>query len=282
MEHNCANCDQIISGNFCGNCGQKKYKRIDRKYIFDEVQYTVLHTNKGFLYSLKNILKNPGKTAKEFIDGNRVNHYKPLLLAFVLSSVSGFISYKVIGLSAIMREYYAGRQLNSEFMGDLVSVMASYNSAIMLVLVPFFAVFTKLALRKWGHNYFEHIIMNCYILSFYTVLSIVIVYPIIYLFRSDVENFVLITNGSMLSIPFILTWFYKGFYSEKPITSVIGKVFITIGLMLLGYLVFLIIAIAVVFLWALINGPEANKYLQSWQIHCRAGWPVGLGMCCVC
>lgn len=262
MEHNCANCNQIISANFCGYCGQKRYKRIDRKYVFDEVQYTMLHTNKGFLYSLKNTIKNPGKTAKEFIAGNRVNHYKPLLLAFVLSSVSGFISYKIIGLSSIMHEYYAGQHLNSEFMNDLTSVMVSYNSAIMLILLPFFAVFTKLAFRKWGHNYYEHVIMNSFILSFYTVLCIAMLYPVLYLFRSDVVTFVRITNASMLSIPFILIWFYKGFYPEKPVTGVIGKVFITIGLMLLGYLVFLIIAIIAVFLYALMNGPAAVKYIQ--------------------
>ncbi len=84
MESNCKNCNEIIVENFCGNCGQKTYKRIDKKYIWDEIQYTLLHTNKGFLYSVKNILKNPGKTAREFINGDRVNHYKPILLAFAL------------------------------------------------------------------------------------------------------------------------------------------------------------------------------------------------------
>jgi len=262
MVHDCSNCRQLISENFCSNCGQKKYKRIDRKYVLDEVQYMVLHTNKGFLYSLKNTIRNPGKTAKEFIAGNRVNHYKPLLLAFVLSGVSSFISYKIIGMSDIFREYYSSQHMNSPLMNDTMAVVASYNSAIMLLLVPLFAVFTKLAFRKWGHNYYEHIIMNCYILSFYTVVSILVVYPIIYLFRYDSTIFMRISSASMLSIPFILIWFYKGFYAEKSLKSVIGKVFLTIGLLLLGYLASLIIAIIAVFLLALIKGPEALQYFQ--------------------
>jgi hypothetical protein len=53
MEKNCPNCNRVITGNFCSNCGQKKYKRIDKKYIWEEIQYTILHTNKGFLYSVK-------------------------------------------------------------------------------------------------------------------------------------------------------------------------------------------------------------------------------------
>ena len=98
MENICKNCNQVITENFCANCGQKKYKKIDKKYIWDELQYTVFHTNKGLLYSVKNILKNPGKTAKEFIDGNRVNHYKPILLVFVLSGIATFISFKVLSM----------------------------------------------------------------------------------------------------------------------------------------------------------------------------------------
>jgi hypothetical protein len=101
--NNCQNCNNPIEVNFCSNYGQKKYKRIDKKYIWDEVQYTTIHTNKGFLYSIKKILKNPGKAAKEFIEGNRVNHYKPIALAFILSGISGFISYKIIHLNDLQR-----------------------------------------------------------------------------------------------------------------------------------------------------------------------------------
>jgi hypothetical protein len=67
MENTCLNCNHLITENFCTYCGQKKYKRIDRKYLTDEVQYMVIHTNKGFFYSLKNIIKAPGKTARDIL-----------------------------------------------------------------------------------------------------------------------------------------------------------------------------------------------------------------------
>jgi Protein of unknown function (DUF3667) len=152
MEH-CQNCSAVITDAFCGSCGQKKYKRIDKKYIWDEVQYSVLHTNKGFLYSIKHILKNPGKTAKEFIDGNRVNHYKPILLVFVLSGISTFLSYKVLNLSGVMDAYFSQKKINANAAGNMMSFMSSYNSLIMLLMVPLFALTTKIAFRKWGHNY---------------------------------------------------------------------------------------------------------------------------------
>ena len=261
MESNCKNCNEIIVENFCGNCGQKKYKRIDKKYIWDEIQYTVLHTNKGFLYSIKNILKNPGKTAKDYIDGNRVNHYKPILLVFVLSGLSTFISYKVLNLNEVMTAFFAQQKVNTKMMSEMMSFISSYNSAIMLVLVPLFALTTKIAFRKWGHNYYEHIIMNSYILTFYTLMSIILVYPIMYIFRDSPNMFYTITQISMLLIPAILILFFKEFYKEKPLKSVILKVLGTLGLTILGYFIFMILIIVIGFVFAMQNGPEALKYV---------------------
>lgn len=262
MKHNCQNCGQIITENFCSNCGQKKYKRIDRKYILDEIQYTFLHTNKGFLYSVKNIIKNPGKTAREFIDGNRVNHYKPILLAFVLSGISTFISYKIIGLNKIMREFYSKQHMNSQFMNDYMSFTSSYNSIIMLMLIPFFALITKLAFRKWGHNYYEHVVMNAYILSFYTIINIVILYPIMYLLKSNIDLIIPLTSMSMLTIPFILLWFFKEFYSNKSLKNIIGRILLII-LFTIVFFIFFIIAIMIGgFIFAMVKGPEAIEYIK--------------------
>jgi hypothetical protein len=262
MELNCQNCNQITNENFCGNCGQKKYKKIDKKYIWDEIQYTFLHTNKGFLYSVKNIIKNPGKTAKEFIDGKRVNHYKPILLAFVLSGISAFISFKIIGLKEIMSSYYAKQHINSEFMNDYMAITSSYNSIIMLLLIPFFAFFTKLAFSKWGHNYYEHIVMNSYVLCFYTLFNIFLVYPLMFLFKSNIDFFASLTSLSMLSILLILTWFFKELYSDKPLKSVIGRVGLTIGLMILGFVLLMILTVIGGFIYAMNEGPEALEYMK--------------------
>jgi hypothetical protein len=260
MELYCQNCNQIFSDNFCGNCGQKKYKRIDKKYIWDEIQYTFLHTNKGFLYSVKNILKNPGKTAKEFIEGNRVNHYKPILLAFVLSGISAFISFKIIGFKEIMSKFYAEQHMNSAFMNDYMTITSSYSSIIMLFLIPFFAFFTKLAFRKWGHNYYEHIVMNSYVLCFYTLFNILLVYPLMFLFKNNMDIFSSLTSLSMLFIPFILTWFFKDVYSNKPLKNVIGRVGLTIGLMILVFVLLIIFIVIGGFIYAMNEGPEALKY----------------------
>ena len=259
MELICQNCELEITQNFCGNCGQKKYKRIDKKYIWDEIQYTVLHTNKGFLYSVKNILKNPGKTAREFIEGNRVNHYKPILLAFVLSGISTFISFKIINFKEIMKELYAQQNLSTEFAEQYTTFTSSYNSIIMLLCIPIFAFITKLCFRKWGHNYYEHIVMNSFILSFYTLFNILLFYPLIYLFKDNSTFVSQIIILAFAPLPFILFWFFKGFYKEKSTKNIVIRVLATLIFTLILF-VLLIILISVIYF--LLN-PEIIQQLKQ-------------------
>lgn len=263
MEHSCAHCQYHVNDNFCSNCGQKKFKRIDRKYVWDEVQYLILHTNKGFLYSVKNIIKNPGRTAKEFITGDRVNHYKPLLLTFVLSGISAFIAFKIIGLNHLMTDYYASQHINSQFMNDYSSFTSSYNSLIMLALVPMFALFTWLAFKNWGQNYYEHVVMNAYILSFYTLINFVLSYPLIFFFKNNINAIVTITSLSMFTIPFILIWFFAQFYKDKSLKAIIGRVLLTMIMVVLGFFVIIIIVMIIGIIFALLKGgPEALEYMK--------------------
>lgn len=258
MAENCKNCNEIIERNFCANCGQKKYKRIDKKYIWDEVQYTFLHANKGLLFSVKNILKNPGKTAREFIDGNRVNHYKPILLAFLLSGISAFLSYKILHMEeAVGAAFEGNKRVNMKAMESFMEFSSHYYSLIMLALVPLFALTTFIPFRKWGQNYYEHIVMNAYFLSFYTLINIILVYPIIFFFKhSSKENIFNISSFVMLLVPVMLVWFYKGFYPDKQLKSIIIKILAVVGLFLACYIVISILGAAIYIIYALSNNPE--------------------------
>ena len=243
MKHNCPNCNRVVNGNFCSNCGQKKYNRIDKKYIWDEIQYTVFHTNKGFLYSVKNLIINPGKTAKEFIDGKRVNHYKPILLAFVLSGISAFVSFKIVGLNDIMKEFYSKKELYSELMNNAISFATSYNSFIMLFFVPFLALFSKIAFRKWGQNYYEHVVMNAYMLSFHALVNIIVIYPVLFFTKGNPEIVEHLLFLSIYIIPLVLVWFYKWFYKEHSLKSVIFRVLLILLMIFAGYMI-LVLAFA--------------------------------------
>jgi uncharacterized membrane protein len=246
MENNCQNCGNLIIENFCSNCGQKKYKRIDRKYLIDEFQYTVLHTNKGFFYTVKNLFKNPGKTAREFIDGNRVNHYKPILLAFVLTGIITFLAFKVIGIESFqVNKVSINNDPKEQKLAELVfkeflSFYAKYYSVLMMLAIPFFALTTKIGFKSWKHNYYEHIVMNSFFYSAYTIYSIILTYPILYFTRENTTLFMLLTQVSIFALPFLLTWFFKEIYNTKPIGDIIVRI---LGIGAIMFILFIIISI---------------------------------------
>lgn len=246
MEDHCLNCNYPITKNFCINCGQKKYRRIDRKYLIDEIQYSVLHTNKGFFYSVKNLMVNPGKTARNFIEGNRVNHYKPILLAFVLSTISAFVSFKVLNFNEKMHGFYDEQQIPDSVARDILAIMSSYSSVMMLVFIPIVSLFTVVAFRKWGQNYYEHVVMNAFVQSCYTIFSILIVYPLLYFFGDSASNFSVITQVSLLILPAILLWFYAGFYTEKTFMEIVLRLLLFFVMGIAMYLLVIIIGIVAV------------------------------------
>ena len=231
---NCQNCGGEIAVTFCSTCGQKKYKRIDKNYLVDEFQYSFLHANKGFFYSIKKIIKNPGKTAREFVDGNRVRHYKPLGLTFVLSGISAFITFKIIGTNEIMTSFMNKFKLNTmqsqEQLDQSMAFNVDYNAFLLLALVPFFAISTYLSFKKWGNNYYEHVVMNAYILSFYQLLLILLIYPILYFLQDNEGLFISVFVGTTFLFPLIIMWFFREFYYDKPRKSTYKRSLLTVAL----------------------------------------------------
>ena len=256
MENNtCSNCGNTNVENFCAACGQKKYRRIDRKYLWEELQYTFLHVNKGFLFSIKSIIKNPGKTAKDFLDGHRVNHYKPILLAFVLAGISSFISLKMLNMDELMLKGLnnSNQQASNQQMSDVMNFASNYNSFIMMLFIPLVAVFTKLAFNSKEHNYYEHVILNTFGQSAYLIMMILVFYPI-YFFIKDPGTIILLSFISYLFVPIIMYWFYKNVYTDMSSGSIILRILGIIGLGLIAYFVIIIITVIVM---VIVNGPEA-------------------------
>ena len=215
-EHTCKNCGHEIAENFCPNCGQKKYKRIDGKYIKDEIQYSILHTNKGFFYTIKNLIKNPGKTVRDYLDGNRVNHYKPILLAFVMSGISTYISFKILKMGKIFEEIPAKmnyKTSQSLLMADYSNFVQSYNTFIYMMMIPCFALASFLTFRKLKQNYYEHIVINSYLYVVYVLFCMIFMYPLMY-FIQGTNASLYISALTMFGFVFIFPWFFKNLYPQ--------------------------------------------------------------------
>lgn len=263
MEANCLNCNNNIEQNFCSNCGQKKYKRIDRKYIWEEVQYSTVHMNKGFFYSIKIILKNPGKAARTFIDGNRVNHYKPIALIFILTGISSFIAYQMIGLGEMTDKVNALQTQDAEqlkMMKNINNYIQTYMSFFLLAMLPFLALFSRWSFKSFGNNFYEHVLMNAYILIYSILISLLVFYPLLYIFKDNETAFMTISLFSSLSYLVILPYFYKNFYPEFSFKKILLRVLLFFGFILMGFIVIGILAAVVGIIFAMLN-PDAVRHL---------------------
>lgn len=165
----CKNCEQSSSGNYCSNCGQKTNTvRLNWKYIQEEMKYTFLHINKGFLYTAKELFTRPGDTVREFIEGKRIQHYKPILLLFVLAGINGLLMHffpaeEFVYNTQPTNSIAASRQI--ELTNKIMGFMSKNYTLYELFMLPIYALCSWLAFKKFGYNYIENIILNCYATS---------------------------------------------------------------------------------------------------------------------
>jgi hypothetical protein len=76
MAHVCLNCGHKYAGNFCNECGQKaKVKRLDWHYLVHEIPHSIFHIDKGFFFTLKEMIKHPGILIREYRDERKPGTY---------------------------------------------------------------------------------------------------------------------------------------------------------------------------------------------------------------
>lgn len=158
---NCKNCTTAITDKYCSNCGQPaQLKRIDLHYILHEIEH-VLHFERGFLYTIKEILLRPGKNIQEFLTENRSRLVKPILFMVVVSLI-----YSLINHYFHIEEHYATGTVTQKsaitVMGDWVQKHYGYANIIMGV---FIALWVKLFFRKYPYNLFEIVVMLCFVIG---------------------------------------------------------------------------------------------------------------------
>ena len=226
----CKNCHQVHQGNFCSHCGQKtKTARLDWRYLKDEVNYTILHFNKGFMFTVKELFTRPGDSIREFLEGKRVHHYKPILLVFVLAGINGYLSMK-LDMKSMMQQYSGGQKLNSVMVEEYNKMMHwlfSHYALFEIVMLPLVSVISWISFKKWGYNYIENIIINSFASGqrlMFGLLSLLI-YLILPLSSNLMVLMTLTTFG-------LTIWTYATLYRNHDGAAIFGRIALFIFLLL--------------------------------------------------
>lgn len=189
MEIICKNCHQIYKGHYCNNCGQPaETHKINWHFLRHDIQHGLLHFDAGIPYSLKQLMTRPGHSIREFIEGKRVRHFKPLSLVVVLGAFYGFLfHYFNIDLFS--------SSANSEVdLSEYNEWMATHFSWVTIATIPIYTIGTYIVFRKQGYNFVEFFVLNTFKASQRLFIQI-LTFPILLYLDSThhAEKFTLIT-----------------------------------------------------------------------------------------
>ncbi len=158
---NCKNCTHKIHGNFCSHCGQAvKLKRIDGHFIVHEIEH-VLHFEKGFLFTMRELLLRPGASVKEYVTENRSRLVKPIIFIIVTSLIYTLIAH-LFHVEKVASNI--GTNISSTELAISNWVHSHYGYA-NIIMGFFIACWLRIFFRKHDVNFFEILILLCFVMG---------------------------------------------------------------------------------------------------------------------
>lgn len=247
VDTSCINCDRAVSGvdqKFCPGCGQPTpAHRIDWHFLGHELEHSVLHMDRGILFSLKQLMGRPGPLLRDYIDGKRGNQVKPLLLITMMSAVVLLLNRLLIGTSIVdggaTEAMLAGQALPPEMLRFMTASRAvgawieSHFAAFTLILLPVEALAFRLVFSRYSKlNYPEWLVIT----TLLTVQTFVIWSVLVVLHRWLPQTQALAGMLGMIYIVFSLVQFFQ----PRPIWSTVWRSALALGLfsVVSGILVF--------------------------------------------
>lgn len=214
---NCSVCSTEIKGKYCANCGQYyKGKRISIKTILEDLFASVFSLEKSFFTNIKTGLSNPKLLVSNYWNGFRKYYFSPGKF-FTIASLFLLLHYLIA----------------NDFLGLVVTSTISSQFVILLSNIILLTFLSSLLYLKFKKNVFEHLILNIYNVSLWTIIFV----PISIILSLSINN-----NGieEFFFIPYhllIMIWNSKAF----ELTRLKRILFVAVNLVLLyGTILFLI------------------------------------------
>jgi len=234
---NCTACNASITGNFCGHCGRPaQIPRVNGHYIVHEIQH-VLHFEKGILYTVKALLREPGTSIHTFITADRSRLVKPILFIIVTSLIYTTLDH----LFHIEPGYIDNHQMKTSaivVMSNWVQNHYGYSNIIMGIFIAFWL---KILFRAYCYNFFEILILLCFIMGI-----AMLILSVFALFQG-ISGVQAMTAGNIAGTLYCF-WSIGHFFDKKRVVSylkaavsyVLGMITFTLSLWILGFLIDLI------------------------------------------
>jgi Protein of unknown function (DUF3667) len=232
MSAQCKNCGHKVNGKYCPNCGQSAHTEdINLHYLAHEIQHSLLHVDKGIIYTARELFTRPGYSIREYIEGKRVNHFKPFAYVFLLSTLFSLL-VKLSNQANYLDDFLKGMAAGSSDEGDDVN-LATFVSWInwlnehyalsILILIPIFSLAVYLVFKRHGYNYVQILILNAFVYGQNTI-----IFFILHVLQFLIQDFDIteLMNTAKPIIGFIYsTWVYVQFFKkDAPVFAIFKNI----------------------------------------------------------
>lgn len=261
----CANCARAMAGpeqKFCPACGQPTpAHRIDWHFLGHELEHSVLHMDRGVLYTLKRLMLRPGLLIRDYIEGRRAGIVKPLLLITMTGAAATVMAHYALDGDALGASLTAGMEAGAGHQSDMNAKQAEamarmgkvfgvvkdwmnrHLTLITLLLLPVQAAAFKLTFRRFKQiNYPEWLVITSFLMA--QLFVVWTVFMPLQRWWSDAQA-VMVLVAVLLNV-FSLTQVFPGYSRWKAflrgaagwaIVQVVLMVATLIGAIVLGVLV---------------------------------------------
>ena len=248
----CPACNSTAIDNYCSNCGQKIYnKRFTVKGIFAVVG-NALNLERGFLYTMVWMFRNPGKVIDDYLNGKTKPYINPLNFILI---IGGAFAFLVLSLGIFDTSIETSNQLLEnnqravsaealEFQKRWIEFIRKYINLIPLILIPFASIFSKWYYRKKKLYYGEHLILNSFVFGQYIVISIILALTTI-IIPGLLAIFPLV-SACLTAVYF--TYAYYRYFRGSVINAFFGAIVMYLG----GFILLMILVMIVIIIWIII------------------------------
>jgi len=175
---NCKNCELSIQThhNYCPHCGAKVIRnKLTIKALFSHFSEQFLNYDNKFLQTFIQLFTKPEAVIGCYINGTRKKYVNVISYFAIAITISGLLLYI---LNKFFPEFYDfssfADQGMEEFQKKNLAFSQEYQSLIMMLYVPIFALLSKIVffnIKKY--NYTELLVIFMYIFAQISIISII-------------------------------------------------------------------------------------------------------------
>jgi Protein of unknown function (DUF3667) len=237
MTATCTSCNQDIPENYCTKCGEPaRLKRIDWHYVQHEIEH-VLHLEKGIFYTVKELLIRPGQTIHNFISSDRSRLVKPVMFLIITSLIYTLVNH----FFHIEEGYFNFDQTKTTAINPINEWIQSHYGYANIILGVFLALWLKLFFRKYAYNFFELLILLCFLQGMGMLM-----FAIFAAIEGLTHTHLLQYSGMLFIVYF--SWAVGQFFEKSKYINylkalgvyIIGIITFTVCILILGLLIYII------------------------------------------